>query len=73
MFKIKGYEVKNLMKAQELTAAEVAKMADIPVSAVENICNNCKGAAIRDFAPLVRLGKVLKCSPFQLIQNQTAF
>lgn len=73
MFKIKGYEVKNLMKAQELTAAEVAKMADIPVSMVENICNDCKGAAIRDFEPLVRLGAVLKVSPFSLIQNQIAF
>jgi hypothetical protein len=48
MFKISGYKVRHLMAAQGLTTEQLAKKADFPVSAVENICNNCKGAAIRD-------------------------
>lgn len=72
MFKINAYKTKTLATQKGLTAATLANRAQI---APEMATEIFKGNTVRciEFRPLINLGAVLNVSPFELVQNQTAF
>lgn len=68
MFTINSYKVKKAMNQKGLDAATLARRAEVETVFVEEIVEGYgRDARIMDFAPLVRLGKVLGVSPFDLI------
>lgn len=70
MFTINSYKVKTAMKQKGLDAATLASRAEVGTDFIEQLVEGRgRDARIMDFAPLVRLGKVLEVSPFSLIQN----
>ena len=72
MFKLNGLKIRSAMKAQGITADELATRAEITPSIIEDIKSG-RDSQIKNFAPLVALGAALKVSPFELVVNQTVF
>ena len=69
MLHINRYKIKNLMRCNNITdAAKLATAANLPLKFVEGIFDSVDPAT-RDFEPLVRLGRALKVSPFDLVQS----
>lgn len=72
MFTLKSYKVRELMKEKKLDTGTVASRAKVGEDFIKNAFEG-KDVKLMDFAPLVRLSKVLNCSPFDLVQNRIAF
>lgn len=70
MFHIDVLKVRYLMKAQKMTAADLAEKVSPAIVEDIQAGTNLK---IRDFDVLKDLGQALKISPFSLILNQLAF
>lgn len=68
MFCINGYKVRQAMKAKGLNAATLASRAEVDEKFIGELAEHYgKEQKIRDFETLVRLGRVLGVSPFDLI------
>ena len=70
MFTLDKLTLRHAMAAKKITAAELARRAGLPATAFDDL-DFC-GVAIefRDFEPLVKLGKVLGCTPFELLESR---
>lgn len=66
MFTLNKYKIRHAMAAKKMTAAELARRADLPATAFDNL-EYGSPMKFRDFEPILKIAKVLNVEPFEML------